>query len=202
MRDDVLFWQYDWTAVVEGQKRAARDAASKLTSNAFAEKSIEELAGELCEKYSLEVPALDTENITVKQREVEIDVSNNRMRHFSSGGPQYVKGTAIDVRIPFTGDAQMFKIKPNTWTTSIPRGRVEGNSVVFTISGTNLEQEKVKAEIDRQISEIQTWLGFQQKSKGNFAAELSQIAQQAVEARKTKIEADADLVSGLGYKTE
>ncbi|HEY9021346.1 MAG TPA: hypothetical protein VIN17_11880 [Paracoccaceae bacterium] len=202
MRDDVLFWQYDWTAVVEGQKRAARDAANKLTSKAFSEKSSEELAGELCEKYSLEVPSLNTENITVKQREVEIDVSNDRSRYFSSGGPHFVKGLAIDVRVPFTGDAELFKVKPNTWTSSIPRGRVEGNSVVFTISGTNLEEEKVKAEIDRQISELQTWLGFQEKSKGNFTAELSQIARQAVEARKTKIEGDADLISKLGYKTE
>ena len=202
MRDDVLFWKYDWSAVVENQKHGARDLASKLTAKAFSEKSVEELANEICEKYSLEVPNLDTENISVKQREVDIDVSNDRMRYFSSGGPHYVKGTAIDVRVPFSGDPAMFEVKPNTWTTVIPRGRVEGNSVVFTISGTDLKQEKVKTEIDRQVSDLKTWLGFQEKSMGNFTAELAQIAKQAVEARRTKIEADADLVSGLGYKTE
>lgn len=202
MRDEALFWKYDWFAVVEAQKAAARKDAGNMSRADFARQSLEELRVSLCEKYSLEVPALDLDNITVNQRETEIDVSHDRMRYFSTGGPHYVKGTAIDVRVPFVGDPGMFNIKPTTWTTSLPRGRIEGNSVRFTISGTDLSPENVKSEIDHRISEIQQWLGFQETSVGNFPNELAQISKQALEARKKKLDADAELVAGLGYRTE
>lgn len=202
MRDEALFWKYDWFAVVEAQKAAVRKDAENTSKGDFDRQSLEELKVGLCEKYSLEVPTLDLENITVKQRETEIDVSHDRMRYFSAGGPHYVKGTAIDVRLPFEGDPNMFNVKPTTWTTSLPRGRIEGNSVRFTISGTDLTAEKVKSQIDHHISEIQQWLGFQETSVGNFPTELAQIAKQALEARKKKLDGDAELISGLGYRTE
>lgn len=202
MRDEALFWKYDWFAVVETQKAAARKDAENMSKADFARLSLEELRVGLCEKYSLEVPALDLDTITVNQRETEIDVSHNRMRYFSAGGPHYVKGTAIDVRVPFVGDPGMFNIKPTTWTTSLPRGRIEGNSIRFTISGTDLSPEKVKSEIDHRVSNIQQWLVFQEKSVGNFPNELAQIAKQALEARKKKLDADSSLISGLGYRVE
>ena len=202
MPDEALFWKYDWLAVVEAQKAAARKDAENMSKADFAQRSFEELRVGLCEKYSLEVPALDLDNITVSQRETEIDVSHDRMRYFSTGDPHLVKGTAIDVRVPFVGDPGMFNIKPTTWTTSLPRGRIEGNSVRFTISGTNLLPEKVKSAIDHRISEIQEWLGFQEKRVGNFPNELAQVAMQALEARKKKLDADTELISGLGYWTE
>ncbi|SIS70243.1 hypothetical protein [Paracoccus saliphilus] len=202
MRDDILFFKHDWNRVVEAQKLAARRDADKKTNSDFNSTSIEELASHLCEKYSLEVPKLDPDNTSIKQREIEIDISHDRMRHFSTGGPHYVKGTAIDVRVPFHGDPDMFDVKPNTWTTRIPRGRVEANSIVFTISGTDLSQERVKSEIDRQINEIQQWLSFQEKSVVNFPDELAHVVKQALEARNSKLDADSSLISGLGYKVE
>jgi uncharacterized coiled-coil protein SlyX len=202
MRDEALFWEYDWFAVVEAQKAAIRRDAENMSKADFARQPLDELQADLCEKYSLEVPALDLDNITIKQRETDIDVSHDRMRYFSTGGPHYIKGTAIDVRVPFVGDPGMFKIKPTTWTTSLPRGRIEGSSVRFTISGTDLSPEKVKSEIDHRINEIQQWLGFQEQSIGNFPTELAQIAKQALEARIKKLESDSELIAGLGYRTE
>ena len=202
MRDDALFWKYDWFAVVEAQKVAVRKAVENMLKADFAQLSLTELHAGLCEKYALEVPVLDLDNITVNQRETEIDLSHNRMRRFSTGSPHYVKGTAIDVRVPFLGDPGMFNVKPTTWTTSLPHGRVEGNSVKFTISGTDLSPEKVKSEIDHRIREIQQWLGFQETSIGNFPNELAQITMQSLEARKKKLDADTDLLSGLGYRVE
>lgn len=168
----------------------------------FAARSLDELLATLCEKYSLKVPTLDLANVSVKQSEADIDVSHDWSRGFSTGGRHYVKGTVIDVRVPFLGDPGMFNLKLNTWTTSIPRGRVEGNSVRFTISGTDLAQQQVKADIDHRIAEIQEWLGFQQQSLGNFTQELAQTARQALEARKKKLDADSSLISGLGYRVE
>ncbi|MDB5659368.1 MAG: hypothetical protein JWS10_1983 [Cypionkella sp.] len=202
MNDDILFWKHEWMSIVEAQKAALRKDVDRLTKSDFEQTGEEELANQLCTKYSLEVPKLGVDDISVKQREINIDVSRDRMRYSSSGGPHYLKGTAIDVRVPFQGDRGMFEIKPNTWTTSIPRGRLEGNSVLFTISGIDLSPAQVKSDIDRQIADLQLWLGFQEQSVGSFPVELAQVAKQALIVRKKKLSADADLISGLGYKME
>ncbi|MCE8006836.1 hypothetical protein [Aestuariivita sp.] len=202
MRDEVLFWKYEWSAVVHAQQEAARKDADRLADSDFEGRDVDEIIAELCEKYSLEPPVLDPENITVKQREIEIDVSHNRRRSWGDDPPHYIKGTAIDVRLPFTGDAGMFNIKPNTWTTSIPRGRVEGNSIVFSVSGTDLSPEKVKSKISGTVSEIQKWLDFQSDSARGFPEALARVVKQAVEARQSKLVADNDLVSNLGFRVE
>lgn len=202
MHDEILFWQYDWFAMSEAQKRAARSEASQLSEVAFGERDIPEIAAELCEKYSMVPPTLDTDNITVKKRDIEFDVSHDRMQYFGDYGPHYVKGTGIDVRVPFSGDALMFKLKPTTWSLSVPHGRVEGNFVVFTISVTNNSTEAVKAEIDERVAEIKKWLNYQSESAGGFSDELSRIVVEALEARKSKLIADKELIAGLGFKVE
>lgn len=200
MRDDVLFWKLDWFQVVEHQKYAARRDAEAMSKADFQGASIEELAQRLCEKYSLVPPTIDPENIVVKSREIQIDVSNDRSRYFSTGGQHFVKGTAVDASLPFAGDAGMFDIKPTTFNYNPPRARVRNGRITFTVSGTNLTSEKVEAEIDGMVKDIQEWLVFQQKSVGNYPAELAQTVRQALEARKKKLDADTELLSGLKYK--
>lgn len=202
MREDVLFWEYDWFGVVEAQKRAVQRDIDSLSDRDFENATTDEIVASVCEKFSLRAPTLDRENITVKQREVDIERGLERRGYFSDHGSYTVKGTAIDVRVPFDGDKEMFKVKPTTFTTVIPRGRIDGNSLLFTISGTDLTTDNVKSEIERRLNEVQQWLDFQSKSVGNFPTELSQIAKQAVDRRKDKLDADRELVSGLGFRTE
>ena len=202
MHDDILFWEYEWFKVSDEQKEGARRYADQLPQAAFEGREMAEIAAELCEKYSLVPPTLDHIKITVEKREIEIDVSHNRTWYFGRGRPRYVKGTAFDVRVPFNGDPKMFKIKPNKSFSNFPRGRVESNSVAFTISGIDLSIDKVKAEITSRVVEIQTWLDFLSESARDFPNALNQVVVQTLEARKSKLSADSDLISGLGFKVE
>ena len=202
MHDDILFWEYEWSKVSDAQKEGARRYADQLPQAAFEGRELAEIAAELCEKYSLVPPTLDPIKITVEIREIEIDVSHDRKWYFGRGGPHYVKGTAFDVRVHFNGDPKMFKIKPNNSLLNFPRGRVESNSVAFTISGIDLSTDKVKAEITSRVVEIQTWLDFLSESARDFPNALNQVVVQTLEARKSKLSADSDLISGLGFKDE
>lgn len=202
MKDEILFWKYDWNRLVEAKKVTAQKEADNVRLSDFDRSQLDQLTSDICMKHSLSVPKLDLKSITVRQHEVNIDVGRDRMRSFTSDGPHFVKGTAIDVRIPFTGEPEMFKVKPNTWTTSVPRGRIEGSTLVFTISGVSLSKDEVKSQIDHQIEQLNTWLNFQVQSIGNFETELSLVVRQTLENRKRKLDGDVSLIAGLGYKTE
>jgi hypothetical protein len=199
--DGILFWEYDWHAVTQNQLKQLQKTAGSLSADAFEQNSLDVLAGELAAQFSLEPPKIEPENIEIRQRGIEIDVSGDRSRAFSRSGPHYVKGTAIDVKLPFTGDEQMFGIRPSTYNFDPPKGWVRDGYIEFTVSGTGLTAERVKAEIDSRVKSISEFLEFQSKSIGTFPQELRRVAYQALEQRQAKLKADEDLISGLGYKT-
>lgn len=201
MRDeDILFWELDWHGVVEHQKKQAQQKAEGVTADFFEKGSLDELAEELASEFSLEPPEIDSENIEVDKREVDIDIGGDWDRYFSRPGPHLVKGTAIDVRVPFTGDRGMFRVRPSTFHHSPPRGQVRSGVIEFTISGTDLTTESVQAKIDGRLKTIQEFLDFQKQSIGKFPEQLHQFVYQALEHRQSKLKADDDLISGLGYK--
>ena len=200
MRDEILFWKRDWFAVVEGQKAGLRKRAQDLPADFFEDSSLDGIADQLVDEFSLNIPTIAPDEIEVSQCEIELEVSGRDDRLFSSPGPQHVKGTAIDVHLPFTGDKDMFFVKPSTFTGFPPRGRVQDGSITFTIRGTNLTRETVAGEIDGVVKSISEFLAFQEKSLGKFPQEIREVAYQAVERREKKLASDKDLVSGLGFK--
>ena len=195
-----MFWELDWHSAVEYQKQELCRRVDSMSAEDFGKGTLDELAKRFAAEFALEPPTIFPENIEVSHREVEIDISGARHRDFSRRGPHYMKGTAIDVRLPFEGDKEMFRVKPSTFNYSPPRGQAKREHVEFTIQGVNLTKEQVKAEIDERVMAISEYLNFQAKSIGNFPNEIRQVAYQALEQRQKKLHADTDMISGLGYR--
>ncbi len=198
--EDILFWDMDWHSVVEHQKRQAQLKAESLTAEDFDKATLDDLADGLAAELALVPPKIFPENLDVRQREVEIDVSGHRDRYSMRPGPHYVKGTAIDVRLPYEGDKAMFQVRPSTYNHSPPHGRVTAEHVEFTIESVSLEKDQVKSEIEERIKAITEFLDFQSQSIGNFPDELRKVAYQALEQRQKKLQADSDVITGLGYQ--
>ena len=93
----------------------------KVDADRLLNTPVEDLAAYFAEKYKITVPTLDIDSLVVDQREKQIDVSRDPMRMIMDRGrPFYVTGTEIEVEVPFTGEAEAFKIQPNPYTLSPP----------------------------------------------------------------------------------
>ena len=198
--EDHLFWEYDWHSVVESQKQQLRKKIDNLSAEDLSKGTLDEFAESLAGQFEIEPPTIFPNKLEVSQREVEIDFSGDPDRYFSRSGPHNVKGTAIDVRLPFEGDKEMFRVKPTTYNFSPPRGRISQGYIEFTVEGVNLTKEQVQTEIDGRVNSISEFLEFQTNSIGNLPTELRQIAYQSLEQRQHKLQADSDLISDLGYQ--
>ena len=163
--------------------------------------SVDDLAKFFAEKFQIAVPELDVENLVVDQRETQIDVSRDPMRMIMDRGrPFYITGTEIEVEVPFTGEAEAFKIQPNPYTMNPPRAAVQGPILTFSITGTNLDADGLRREIDRTIASIQSYL---LNLRGNLSGLNSQLlgeARGAIEARRSKLLASRNMVGSLGFK--
>ena len=202
MHDKFLFQEYDWFDVRQKIKVEACGEVDQLPEAAFKKHDIAEIAAELCKKYLPILPTLEINNIKLKKRKIPSEVSRGRRQYFGNDGPHYVKGTAIDVYVPFDGDPEMFNVKPSTCSVSCLRGRVEGKFIIFTISVDALSPDKVKADINSRVADIQECLDYLSKSVSGFSDELNKIVVEALEARKSKLNADNELIAGLGFKVE
>lgn len=202
MRDrEYLFSKVSWHDVERHQLQEMQKAIAALDGNRLLNTSVEDLVLYFENKFQIEIPNLLKEEIVVDQRETQIDVSRDQNRMiYDRGRPFHIAGTEIEVEIPFTGEAEAFKVQPTTYTMSPPRAEVRGNLLVLTISGTNLEAERVRNDIDRTVNEIQSHLTTLRGNAQGLRAQLPNQARSAIESRRQKLLGDRNLVGGLGFK--
>jgi hypothetical protein len=163
--------------------------------------SVEDLSGYFAAKFKIDVPVLDVENLVVAQREKKIDVSRDPMRMIlDRSRPFYVTGNEIEVELPFTGEAEVFKIQPSSYSSNPPRASVDGSVVSFSIVGTNLDADQVRREIDGTVSEIQSYLTNLRSNASGLNSQLHGEARTAIESRRAKLMANRSIVSSLGFK--
>lgn len=200
-REDYLFTGPDWHSVDRHQRQQMVAEIEKVDPDRLLNTSVDDLALYFSEKYKIDVPVLDEENLVVDQREKQIDVSRDPNRYITDRSrPFYITGSEIEVEIPFTGEAEAFKIQPNPYTLSPPRASVRGNLLTFTIVGTNLEATQVRGEIERTVREVQSYLTNLRANVAGLNGQLQGEARTVIEARRNKLLANRNTVASLGFK--
>jgi hypothetical protein len=196
-----LFSKVWWHGVEQQQLQDMQNAIAALDGNRLLNTSVEDLVLYFENKFEIEIPTLLIEAIVVDQRETQIDVSRDHNRMiYDRSQPFHIAGTEVEVEIPFTGEAEAFKVQPTTYTISPPRAEIRGNLLVLKIVGTNLEAERVRSDIDRLITEIQSHLATLRGNAQGLRAQLPTQARSAIESRRQKLIGDRNLVGGLGFK--
>lgn len=198
---EYLFSNGRWHDVEAHQLQEMRKAVETMDGNRMLNTSVDDLAVYFEQKFQIDIPTLQVDEIVVDQRETKIDVSRDHNRMiFDRSRPFHIAGTEIEVEIPFKGEAEAFKVQPTTYTMSPPRAEVRGSVLVLRIVGTDLNADGVRTEIDRTIGEIQSHLTTLRGNAAGLKAQLPTQARSAIESRRQKLLADRNLVGGLGFK--
>ena len=94
--------------------------------------NVDNLVDYIVEKFRIDVPVLDEENMVAEQKEAQRDVSDDpqRMAYFMDR-PVYIVGVEVTVEVPFSGDPQLFWVRPNMSDLAPPRGEVDGGTLRF-----------------------------------------------------------------------
>lgn len=202
MRDSQnLFSHVDWFSVERNQFQKMKDEITTVNADRLLNTSVEDLAAYFVEKFRIEVPSLNKEEILVDQREANIDVSRDPSRWIDDRSrPVYVQGTEVEVEVPFSGEGEVFKIQPTTYSLSPPRAEIRGNTLILKISGTNLVADKIQQSVAQTLSEIESYLKTLRSNVAEFNQKLPPQAKSIIESRRQKLLADRSLVAGLGFK--
>lgn len=196
-----LFSDADWFSVEQNQLKKMQEEIAAVNGDRLLNTAVDDLARYFESKFKIEVPALVTEEIVVDQRETKIDVRHDPRRWIDDRGrPVYVPGTEVEVEIPFTGEAEVFRVRPTSYTMSPPRAEVRPNALVLRISGTDLTADGVQQSINQTINEVQSHLSTLRTNTAGLNQQLFQRAKTSIESRRQKLLADRNLVGALGFK--
>ena len=198
--ESLLFSKADWHRVLEHETRQMAAKIDSIPSDRLLNTSADDLTDYMVEEFRLDVPVLDEQGIYADQRESRIDVSQDFDRAIlDRGQPFHITGTSIVITVPFSGDHNMFGVRPKSYTLNPPRAAVNDDHLTLTITGTGLSPEQVRAEIDSRLADINTHLDRQRADAADFNDQLRAQAHNQIQRRREKLLADQNLVAGLGF---
>ena len=198
-----LFSDYDWLSVQQYQLNKLEEEIAGWDDNRLLNTSVEDLCEYFVEEYRIDVPILDRDETTVDYQETQIDVSGDPMRLIiDRSQPVYVSGTKIEITVPFTGDAEVFKFRLPAYELNPPppRGTIRDGTLTFFITGMDLEADKVRDEINSTLKRVDSYLTDLRTSAETLNSELDSTARQCIKRRCEKLLADQNLVASLGFK--
>ena len=112
-------------------------------------------------------------------------------------GKSYKKDV-IRFHVPFSGNRDLLKLKPNTYITWTMDIEVSQDEFRFEIINFSDDSESIVREKDSAIRNIMQQYGYLQSEVGEFNDALEQKIRQAFQSRKSRIIAKSGVLASLG----
>ncbi|WP_241664235.1 hypothetical protein [Pseudomonas sp. Sample_21] len=195
---DYLFCDGDASNSMTAQINGACVEASKLPERRLLETDPDALVTYFVEKYDVEIPTLLRDEIVASQHERQVEIYDHWDKQV-----RLVPGEAYDFEVPFVGEADIFKLRPNSFDMSPPRALVRKQHLAFTISDRSLTPEAIKAALDSTLASIEKYLESHRRQWAGFHQQLANAVRAEIDARRSKLLAqkeNASKLSGMGIR--
>ena len=200
-RGEALFSKYDFRSALRNAPAGLAKAIEELPDKNLFDDDQEKLVSELVADHLIQVPTLDLDGTKPSQREVEIDVSRDPhqrlMRDLS--GPYYVKATEVSFRVPYNGDADVFRCRPSTYTLNPPYADIGADAIVIRVVRQDQTADEYRKEFDRTIAQIQESLERLRSDCAGLENTLRESAASHLAKRREKRQKDRSLIDDLGF---
>lgn len=191
-----LFSKIDLQGTLDHQARAARDEIDKFPEDYLLEASEEDLVAALTKKMEWEAPVLGEPYIASDR---EIDVPR---RDEFNGRLYTVKGSQIDVRIPFQGDQTFFRFQPSSRQLNVPEAAIHPQFLEVTFKARELTAVNVRTEISNLVRDLKFHLDQIMVAAQTHNATIGDKIRSLIQARKTRILQRREMVANIGLAME
>lgn len=192
----ILFYEGDLDTTLRAQLAQVRDRVDAIPKDQFLATPEQAVAEHILSLMEVVPLVLHEDAMVMEQQESKIDVSGWRDRNpFGDAGPIYVAGVQITVSIPFTGDAVLWKLRPNQWQTVLPRGLVRapggdgvGHLDVVFSKPSDEPAESFKRDLDEHLRSVRFYVDSQRRQVEQHNAGLPNTIRQMVQQRRARLQ--------------
>jgi len=190
-----LFSDGDLSATLRAHFEKISDRVAQLSEAELMGSELEDLRNQILPDFLVAPLAIDLENQSISREEIQVDVTGDGSRYFSSDrGPHYVPGTRLSFEIPFTGDPMLWKLKPDRWQSVFPYGivRSSGNDSTGVLEvivdfPSDVGPERAKETFDRNLRSVNFYLDSQRTQVEAEMSKLPGLIDRSIESRKQRI---------------
>jgi hypothetical protein len=153
-------------------------------------------------KVTITPLSLDTANHYIEgQKGTQLDVSHHFDRVAFPGTRILVKGTTLHIAIPYTGDKNLWRIRPSTFTHSAyPELDIRDDVVVFgcTFPDDSANAERLKSEIQNNINSLADAVANLRRDADNHNQTAPSTIRSALVQKRAKAQGAVGAVAALG----
>ncbi len=195
----LLFSGQDLSQILRATAKGMLDEVGSLEANRLLNTATEDLRDYLIEKFKVTPITLLLEQWSVDSHEVKVDVRYDQARWIEdTSRPVLIAGERVEVRVPFDGEGDLFYARPSTWSSTSPYAAIENNELVLRYESPADQPRAVRPLIDREIAEIEQYLGWQRPMIDAHNASLPSKAEEAISQRRARLLAQSQRVEALG----
>jgi len=175
-RENLLFYGNDLSQVLQANLKGAKNDVDQIPEDQFIHSSDEDIVEHVYSRREVIPIELHEDRKVMETQETKVDVRHDFNRAiFDKSKPCMVAGLRITVTVPFSGDANLWRCQPSTYTLNPPRGNIrakhndEGGYLEIVLerpSDTLGAGEEIKREIESTLSNIRGVLEEHKEQRG------------------------------------
>ena len=154
------------------------------------------------EKALIEPLVLHSDQQYIKnQSGTQIDVSHDFRRAVFPGKRAIVRGTRIDIAIPFEGNSMLWKIRASAWSSGgYPEIDVRNEEIILSVSfpDDSANPDQLKSDISRSIKSLEEAVGYLKNDVINHNNSVINTVKQTLKRKKELAQATTGAVAALG----
>ena len=186
-----LFREGDLSNYLRAQEGAIESHVRTTVTKSDLSKSDAEIIAGMMPGARVNPIAISFDAVQKSVAEARIAVND----HFS--GRVQIDGVRATRTFPFSGDAKLFDLRPNQWTTVLPYAEVRSGQVVIGFEGRADDPESLRQELDRQEKYLSDYVEWSTKQVGEHNVRLEAMLGEAVARRRQHLSSLDDLASRI-----
>ena len=143
--------------------------------------SSETVATRLSKKYSLKEVSVNKDKKTIEKSKID----------------QQRKELTISFYIPFTGNVELLKRHPSSYTSGSVYGKIKGDKIVVDIENAYSDPKPFQREFDSWYDNMKRWLDGANGDARSFNDLLPQRIKSRIDERAQAIRSSDDIISAL-----
>lgn len=172
-------------------EREVPNKVDQIPVSGFEKYTDDQLTERIVEKCGSEPLILKTEDAQGGAEPIKMNVRG----HF--GESVTVPGLRVTQSIPFEGEAQLFSLRPNSYSYNPPYGQVSGKNLIIGMEVRDGQEEEAIQHIASTRAAVQEWINKQASELEQHDKSLPAIAMAAIQRRRATLSKAADIASRL-----
>lgn len=194
-----LFSKHDLGASLQLKRQYLQSELESLDQNRFLNTSPADLANYFAQKYGCTAITLLREQWSADVEEAQVDVRYDPRRWIQDKSrPFYMPGERTTIRIPFTGEPDLFHSRSNTWSSNPPRAIIEGNELILVFESPADSPIEVRPLVDEELARIEECLKWQADMISGHNHHVLTYANDLIQQRRQRILEQSQRAEALG----